>query len=270
MLPETHCQGPRALSAIRWDSAFVLVQTAAMPDRIFNEPRLADIYDHLDSDRRDLDVYMSIAQRLGARSVVDVGCGTGTFACLLAQEGLEVVGVDPAAAMLDVARRKDGADHVHWVHGTLVDLPAMEVDLVTMTGNVAQVFLEDREWADTLDAIGEVLRPGGCLVFESRRPEREGWLEWNRDDSLATVEIDGLGVVESWYDVLDVSLPLVTFRATIVFHSDGTVLTSDSILRFRTLAEIVDSLESARFRVAELCDAPDRPGKEHVVLAARE
>jgi 2-polyprenyl-3-methyl-5-hydroxy-6-metoxy-1,4-benzoquinol methylase len=34
----------------------------------------------------------------GARSVLDVGCGTGSFACMLAQRGIEVVGVDPAAA----------------------------------------------------------------------------------------------------------------------------------------------------------------------------
>jgi hypothetical protein len=69
---------------------------------------------------------------------------------------------------------------------------------------------------------------------------------------------------------LRVSLPLVTFRGTIVFHADGTVLTSDSTLRFRRLPEIVDSLEAARFRVAEIRDAHDRPGKEHVILSARE
>ncbi len=83
-------------------------------------------------------------------------------------------------------------------------------------------------------------------MSESRRPERQAWVEWNRDDSFATVEIDGVGVVESWYDVLVVSLPLVTFRGTIVFHADGTGVTSDSTLRFRTRDEIVESLEAAR------------------------
>ena len=55
-----------------------------MPDAIFEDPRLAAVYDPLDPDRSDLDVYVAIAQELGARSVLDVGCGTGTFACLLA------------------------------------------------------------------------------------------------------------------------------------------------------------------------------------------
>ncbi len=204
-----------------------------VPDRIFDEPRLAEIYDDLDSDRSDLDVYVSIARELGARSVLDIGCGTGAFACMLAKEGFEVTGADPAAAMLAVARRKEGADRVRWIHDVATDLPRMRVDLATMTGNVAQVFLDDHEWRRTLEAIREMLRPGGHLVFESRRPERQAWLEWNREDSLARVEIDGVGVVESWYDVMEVSLPLVTFRATILFHADGTELTSHSTLRFR-------------------------------------
>src|SRR5690606_31428807 len=58
-----------------------------VPDRIFDEPRLAAIYDALDTDRRDLDVYASIAREVDARSVLDIGCGTGTFACMLAAEG---------------------------------------------------------------------------------------------------------------------------------------------------------------------------------------
>jgi ubiquinone/menaquinone biosynthesis C-methylase UbiE len=240
-----------------------------VPDPIFNEPRLAAVYDMLDPDRSDLEVYAALAEELGARSVADVGCGTGTFACLLARKRLDVVAVDPAEAMLTVARRKDGADRVAWVHGTATDLPPLQLDLVTMTGNVAQVFLEEDEWADTLQAVRRVLRPGGSVVFETRRPERKAWLEWNREDSFGRVEIAGVGVVETWYEVIDVSLPFVTFRATIVFDNDGTNLTSDSTLRFRSQDEIVDSLEGAGFRIDDVREAPDRPGKEYVFLAAR-
>ena len=90
---------------------------------------MVDIYDQLESERSDLDVYLAIARELGARSAVDVGCGTGSFVCLLASEGLEVVGVDPAAAMLAVARRKLAGDRVRWVHGVTADLPAAQFDL---------------------------------------------------------------------------------------------------------------------------------------------
>jgi hypothetical protein len=41
---------------------------------------------------------------------------------------------------------------VRWVHGYATDLAPLQVDMVTMTANVAQVFLTDGEWALTLQA----------------------------------------------------------------------------------------------------------------------
>lgn len=67
-----------------------------MADEGFEHPRLAAIYDALDSERGDLDVYVAIAAELDATRVLDIGCGTGTFALLLAERGYEVTGVDPA------------------------------------------------------------------------------------------------------------------------------------------------------------------------------
>jgi hypothetical protein len=61
---------------------------------------------------------------------------------------------------------------------------------------------------------------------------------------------------------------LVSFRYTFRF-GDGTVLTSDSTLRFRTRPEIEASLAAAGFAVREVRQAPDRPGKEFVVIARR-
>jgi 2-polyprenyl-3-methyl-5-hydroxy-6-metoxy-1,4-benzoquinol methylase len=81
-------------------------------DAIFAEARLADIYDLVEGERDDLDHYLAMATEYDARSVLDVGCGTGTLACLLADRGIEVVGVDPAAASLDVARAKPGLSPV--------------------------------------------------------------------------------------------------------------------------------------------------------------
>src|SRR5437868_14872515 len=86
-------------------------------DAIISERRLADIYDDVDSDRSDLDAYVAMVDEFNARSVLDIGCGTGTLACLLAGRGIEVTGVDPAAASLEVARRKPHAERVRWVAG---------------------------------------------------------------------------------------------------------------------------------------------------------
>src|SRR5215469_1839770 len=91
--------------------------------------------------RSDLDVYVAMAEEFGARSVLDIGCGTGTVACLLAGRGLQVTAIDPALACLRVARRKPGADRVRWLCTDAASLPPLQADLAVMTGNVAQVFV---------------------------------------------------------------------------------------------------------------------------------
>ncbi len=210
---------------------------------------------------------MAIVEELGAASVVDLGCGTGTLACLLAGRGVSVVAVDPAAASLSVGRRKPGAGKVRWVHGDPAAAAGLGVDLVTMTGNVAQVFVDDEEWHATLGAIRAALRLGGRLVFETRDSARRAWQEWTRTATWKRVHIPGVGEVESWIDLTEVTLPLVSLRSSSVFGADGAVLTSDSTLRFRDRAEVAASLTAAGFVIDDVRDAPDRPDREIVFVA---
>ena len=216
-----------------------------MPDAIFAHSRLARVYDAFDGPRDDLAAYVIIAGELGADRVLDVGCGTGCLAILLAGTGRTVVGVDPAAASIEVARSKDGSAAVTWVQGDAAAIPAIGADLALMTGNVAQVFLTDEDWTRVLRAIGAALRPRGYLVFETRRPERRAWEEWAADTGPVTLDIPGSGPVEQRREVTAVNLPLVSFRYTYRFLADGAVVTSDSTLRFRGLDELESSLAAA-------------------------
>ncbi len=240
-----------------------------MPDPVFELRRLAKIYDSLDSDRTDLDMYLGLVQDFGAASVLDIGCGTGTFACRVARQGIEVIAVDPASASLEVASRKRGARRVRWLRRDAATLPELQVDLATMTGNVAQVFLTDEGWASAVRCTRAALRPGGRFVFEARDPAQEAWHEWNREQTYVRTNIPSVGVVERWVDLSDVTGELVSFRWTFVFERDGQVLTSDSTLRFRHQEAIAESLQAADFMVAEVRDAPDRPGREFVFIAVR-
>jgi SAM-dependent methyltransferase len=238
-------------------------------DEGFENPRLAALYDPLEGDRPDLDAYAAMAAEFSARAVLDIGCGTGTFACLLAERGYRVTGLDPAAASLDIARGKPFADRVRWIHAPADELPLdVTADLVTMTGNVAQVFVADEEWQAVLGAACRCLTPGGRLVFETRDPSRRAWLSWNRADSYLRREVPGAGRIESWEEVTDVAGEYVSFRSFTAFNSDGAVLTSDSTLRFRDRQAITVSLFAAGFDVEEIRDAPDRPGREWVFIAA--
>jgi hypothetical protein len=100
-----------------WPIGLVLHTVNPVVDDCFGHPRLAAIYDSLDPDRSDLDAYLEMVDAFEARRVLDIGCGTGVFALLLADREIEVVGVDPARASIDVARAKPGSGRVRWICG---------------------------------------------------------------------------------------------------------------------------------------------------------
>ncbi|GAA3218819.1 class I SAM-dependent methyltransferase [Dactylosporangium siamense] len=239
-----------------------------MPDAIFDHPRLAALYDVFDGDRGDLGLYLGVAAEFRAAHVLDVGCGTGCLAVLLAAAGRQVTGVDPAGASLAVARAKPGAEAVTWIHGDATTVGAVAADLATMTGNVAQVFLDDDTWAATLRGIHGALRDGGVFVFETRRPERRAWEGWAADPGPVVRDVPGVGPVEQRREVTEVAPPFVSFRHTYTFPG-GERVHSDSTLRFRERAEVERSLVDAGFTVLDVRDAPDRPGLEFVFVARK-
>ncbi len=148
-------------------------------------------------------------------------------------------------------------------------MPALGADLAVMTGNVAQVFLTDADWAQAPQGTRAALRPGGYLVFETRCPERRAWEEWTADTGAVVLDIPGTGSVEQRREVTGVSLPFVSFRYTYRFLADGALLTSDSTLRFRDRGDVETSLASHAYRVLDVREAPDRPGHEFVFIAER-
>ena len=111
--------------------------------------------------------------------------------------------------------------------------------------------------------------PGGCFVFETRRPGRQAWADWAAVTEPVRADVPGLGPVERRFELTAVDLPLVSFRYTYLFLEDNTTLISDSTLRFRDRDAVTASLVAEGFAVREIRDAPDRPGRELVVLADR-
>lgn len=239
-----------------------------MADQIFEDPRLVEIYDEFDGEREDLQHYLKIVEELNAVSILDIGCGTGCFANLLADRGFEVTGVDPASASLDIARHKPNAHKVKWIQGDAKNLPFIKVDLAVMTGNVAQVFLTDESWENTIIAIRRVLKPTGHFVFEVRDPTQKAWLDWTREKTYQRINVPKIGFVSGWCEVTEILGDLVSFRWTYTFEGDGTVLSSDSTLRFRDRESIERSLRKCEYEVIDVRGAPDRPGKEFVFIVS--
>jgi len=217
-------------------------------DRHYVDPRLVDLYDIENTRGADTDFYVRLAADLDARTILDLGCGTGLLTRELAVDGRLVVGVDPAPAMLAYARRQPGADRVQWVEGDSGALGAPAADLVIMTGNVAQVFLDDAEWAATLRNIYAALRSGGHLAFESRNPDDRAWERWNREATYKRFDSPH-GPMECWLELVSVGNSRVRFEGHNVFSATGEVVVASSELRFRSLAELTDSLINSGFTI---------------------
>lgn len=101
--------------------------------------------------------------------LLDVGCGTGTLALIMAERGWTATGIDRSTAMLDEARRKAERAQigVRFMEGDLrsfaVDAP---VDLVTCFYDTLNYLLEPDDLRQCLAAVRRALLPGGLFCFD--------------------------------------------------------------------------------------------------------
>jgi SAM-dependent methyltransferase len=225
----------------------------------FTEPRLVAIYDTVNAYRPGTqpDFCRELASELGAQSIVDLGCGTGIITRALAGEGYRMTGVDPSAAMLERARRGPSGDRVHWICGEASCIGTPGADLAIMTGHVAQFFLTNESWDAALRALHAALVPGGRLAFESRNPVAREWEHWSRATGHAVEDPDA-GPVETWTEVDDERDGIVSYAIHYLFAATGDELVSSHQLRFRTRAELTDSLDAAGFAVEHVYGDWDR------------
>lgn len=217
-------------------------------DLHYVEPRLVALYDIDNPHGPDTDFYIQLAIDLNARRILDLGCGTGLLTRQLAVDGRHVTGIDPALAMLTVARRQLGGSRVQWVEGDSAALGTPDADVLLMTSHVAQVFLDEKEWTATLRAIHAALRPGGYLAFESRNPDDRAWERWNRDATYEQTN-SPYGPMTCWLELVKVENGRVHFKAYNIFTATGEVLIVNSELRFRRLTELTDSLTNTGFTI---------------------
>jgi SAM-dependent methyltransferase len=239
----------------------------------FTDPRLVAVYDTVNAydPGTQPDFYLGLADELGARMVVDLGCGTGLVTRRFAERGLEVTAVDPAPAMLAVARTRPFGDRVRWIDGGADRLPPGEADLAVMMGHVAQFFVGDDEWDAALAALGRALRPDGHLAFESRDPRAREWERWTQRHRRS-YEDPAAGPIEVWAEVTDVREGVVAYENHYRFGATGEEVVSPTRLRFRTLDELTSSLAAAGFAVERVYGAwdgrPPGPGTGELIVVA--
>jgi SAM-dependent methyltransferase len=218
-----------------------------MDDRLYSDPDLVAFYDVENDGRDDFELCLELAA--DARSVLDLGCGTGQLAVDLAA-GRSVTGVDPATAMLDVARSRPGGEAVTWVTGDARDIRlARRFDLVLLTGHAFQVFLTPADRRAVVSTIAAHLVPGGSFVFDTRNPVVERWREWVPGRSRRVFDHPGLGQIEAWNDAAhDPETGIVTYE-THYRTSSGDLLSAESRIAFPSQPEVAAMLAEAGLTV---------------------
>ncbi len=153
-----------------------------------------------------------MAQALGAKpaTALDIGCGEGRFCRMLKAAGVAVIGVDPTAALIEEARRRDPSGDYRIGRAEALDFPGAAFDLA-----VSYLSLIDIEHADRAIAeMARVLKPGGALLVAhinafTTAAEPKGWrrdlsgsLRYTFDDYLDSraTEIAWKGIrIVNWH-----------------------------------------------------------------------
>ena len=160
---------------------------------------LAGSYDRLTNDvdyRAVVDFYNQIIHRegLNPRTAVDLACGTGSVALILAEQGLSVTAVDMSEDMLTAAMEKTmGMENPPMlILQKLQELRLPKgVDLAVCALDSLDYILNPEDCAEAIRRVYRVLNPGGIFVFDVNTPEKlrsmDGQVFLDEDDDVYCV-----------------------------------------------------------------------------------
>ena len=132
---------------------------------------LAKYYDRFtqnDCDYVSWSQYLyAVAQKHGAKEVVDIACGTGKMTKLLVDKGLKTIGIDASDEMLTVARSKCKAVFVKQDMRRM-DLPHAQDLAICVNDGVN--YLKPSELSGFFQRVAASLKMGAPFVFDVSSP----------------------------------------------------------------------------------------------------
>ena len=218
--------------------------------------------------RRDVPFWRRVAS--AARGpVLELGCGTGRVSLPLARAGVELVGIDRSAPMLDRARRRITKSRnqqltksLYFVRGDIRALPfdTGAFPLVIAPYGILQSLIRPRDLTATLASVARIIAPGGTFGIDLV-PDVPKWREYeNRVGLRGKSGGSQLTLIESVRQ--DLKRRLTTFEQKYVERRGDRTREHRFDLIFRTLSvpQMTRQLEKAGFGVdAVLGDYQGRP-----------
>jgi SAM-dependent methyltransferase len=231
------------------DHASPDLRGAAEP--LYHDHFFAQFYDLQNVWSEDRAYCLDLAK--GCKSVLDLGCGTGSLATAIAKHVPRVVGADPAPGMLEVAQARHGGERVKWIEGDACDIRLGErFDLICMTGHAFQCLRTRDDRAKFMRTLAAHLAPDGRFIFDSRNPVLEEWREWTPELTRLTLQHPQLGEVETWHDVsFDPATAVAAYGTTYSIRASGESSRTEARIAFPPRTEIDELLLEADLRVEQ-------------------
>ncbi len=160
---------------------------------------LAASYDRLTNDvnyRETVAFYEQILKREGLhpRTAVDLACGTGSVALILAQKGIRTLGVDLSEEMLTVAADKaqELEEPPVFICQPLQELRLPRgVDLAVCALDSLDYITDPVDCQAAIRRVYKALNPGGIFIFDVNTPEKlramDGQVFLDEDDDVFCV-----------------------------------------------------------------------------------
>ncbi len=160
---------------------------------------LAVSYDRLTNDvdyRATVDFYYEILAREGLRprTAIDLACGTGSVTAILAEKGLQVIGVDLSEEMLTVAQQKASEleNPPMFLCCPLQELYLPRaVDMAVCALDSLDYITDPDDCAEAIRRVYKALNPGGVFIFDVNTPEKlramDGQVFLDEDDDVYCV-----------------------------------------------------------------------------------
>ena len=239
---------------------------------------LAFSYDRLTNDvdyEATVNFYWQLLDREGMspRTAVDLACGTGSVALLLAEKGLQVTGVDMSPDMLCQADQKaaDMENRPLFVCQKLQELHLPKaVDLAVCALDSLDYITNPEDCRAAIQRAYKALNPGGCFIFDVNTPEKlramDGQIFLDEDDDVYCV----------WRGEFDEETNICTYGMDIFQRTGETWCRSGEVHEEYAYSreQLTEYLKEAGFTHIEvfadrqLC-AP-RPGEQRIYFKARK
>jgi SAM-dependent methyltransferase len=145
--------------------------------------------------RRRIANVFSLLPDLEGRLLVDLGCGMGTFTIEAAERGAAAIGIDPAPAAVEAARRVAAAEQAagaRFVRADAAELPLGEGSADVVLAADLTEHLDDLTLARIMREARRILRAGGLLVLYT--PNRQHFFERLRDRGIMKQDPSHIGV----------------------------------------------------------------------------